>query len=100
MASELVRGTGTAGSVDGDWVQIVGLAPDEWPAYRALRLRALTEEPQAFGESYANAAALPEARWRRRLEEAQEGARRVLLFARRADRLVGMMAAMPYVDGE
>ena len=96
MAGEFAPGTGRAGSVDADGVQIVCLAPDEWAAYRELRLRALSEEPQAFGESYANAVGLPEARWRRRLEEARPGSQRVLLFARRGERLVGMIAAMPY----
>jgi ribosomal protein S18 acetylase RimI-like enzyme len=80
-------------------VEIVRLAPDDWPAYREIRLRALAEDPQAFGESYANAAALPDARWRRRLEEAQAGASRVLIFARRGERLVGVIAAVPYPTG-
>ena len=76
-------------------VEIVRLAPDDWRAYREMRLRALAEEPHAFGESYANAAALPHARWRRRLEEAQPGGRSVLLFARRGARFVGIIAAVP-----
>src|SRR6266545_3805166 len=62
--------------------------PDEWRAYKELRLRALRDEPQAFGEPYQHAAALPDARWRRRLEEAGGPMGGELLFAQRGGQLV------------
>ncbi|HEU5318454.1 MAG TPA: N-acetyltransferase [Chloroflexota bacterium] len=77
-------------------VEIVRLSPNEWEGYRALRLRALQEEPQAFGETYANAAALPEARWRRRLVDAQSEEGWRLFFARLDGQLVGMIGSFPF----
>ena len=39
----------------------------EWPLYRALRLRALRDSPDAFATTYANALSRTEAEWRDRL---------------------------------
>lgn len=39
---------------------------EEWQALREVRLRALAESPDAFGETYAEAAALPDDDWRQR----------------------------------
>jgi GNAT superfamily N-acetyltransferase len=47
-------------------MQVRRLAPDEWPAYRAIRLRALTDSPAAFGATYADEAALSDAEWQER----------------------------------
>ncbi len=74
-------------------MEIVELAPDDWQAYRDLRLRALKEDPAAFSSTYAESAALPEARWRSRLLDAQKGERNWLFFAREGDKLVGMIGA-------
>lgn len=41
--------------------------PDEWPAYRAIRLRALEEAPNAFGSTLAAEAALPPEHWAARI---------------------------------
>jgi ribosomal protein S18 acetylase RimI-like enzyme len=41
--------------------------PSEWPLYRALRLRALRESPDAFSTLHAEAAARPERAWRDRM---------------------------------
>jgi len=43
------------------------LGPDDWPAYRAIRLAMLRDSPDAFRTSYDEAAALVEAGWRQRL---------------------------------
>jgi len=40
------------------------LRPDEWPLWRALRLRALADAPEAFGEALAHAQARPDEGWR------------------------------------
>ena len=74
-------------------MDIVTLPVEEWQAYRALRLRALREEPQAFSSSYATTLASPEETWKGRLEQALHGERAWLLFAREGGRLVGMVGA-------
>jgi ribosomal protein S18 acetylase RimI-like enzyme len=43
------------------------LAPDEWAAYRVLRLRALEESPDAFGSTLAHERDRPDAEWASRL---------------------------------
>lgn len=74
-------------------IEIIQLTPDNWQAYRALRLEALQTEPQAFGSTYASNLQHPESFWRGRLEEAAVGEKGWLLFARRGDQLVGMIGA-------
>lgn len=44
------------------------LTPDDWPLWRSLRLRALSEDPAAFGSRLADWHEASEARWRARLE--------------------------------
>lgn len=46
------------------------LAPGDWQAYRAIRLRALEDAPDAFGATLAEAQAWPEEEWAARLERA------------------------------
>jgi ribosomal protein S18 acetylase RimI-like enzyme len=41
---------------------------DEWRAFRALRLRALANAPDAFGATLADAEAEPDDAWRARIE--------------------------------
>jgi ribosomal protein S18 acetylase RimI-like enzyme len=77
-------------------VEIIELPVEEWQAYRDLRLRALREDPQAFSTAYAKAAENTEAAWKARLEEARQGEKGWLLFARERDKLVGMIGA--YVE--
>ena len=43
------------------------LVPEEWEAYRTLRLRALREDPLAFGSTYESEREFGEDRWRERL---------------------------------
>ncbi len=74
-------------------MDIITLPPKEWQAYKALRLRALLEEPQAFSSLYADALTIPEETWMTRLQEASEAKRNWLLFARENGRLVGMVGA-------
>ncbi len=74
-------------------MEIVQLSPDDWQEYRDLRLRALKEDPEAFSSTYAEAALLPEGRWKSRLLDAQKGERSWLCFARERGKLVGMIGA-------
>ena len=74
-------------------IEIVRLKPDEWQAYRALRLESLQNAPQAFGSSYDTNLARPETFWRERLVEAQTDEQGWLLFARVEGQLVGMVGA-------
>lgn len=43
------------------------LAEDQWQRYRAVRLRALRDTPDAFASTYADEEAFPVKNWRRRL---------------------------------
>ncbi len=74
-------------------IEIVQLQPDEWPAYRKIRLEALRTEPQAFGSSYANNLQHPDTFWQRRLQQALAGEEGWLLFARSQGQLVGLIGA-------
>lgn len=46
------------------------LAPGDWAAYRALRLRSLLDAPDAFGSTWAAEEALPAGHWSGRLSAA------------------------------
>jgi ribosomal protein S18 acetylase RimI-like enzyme len=76
-------------------IEVVRLAPDEWEAYKVLRLESLQDAPQAFGSTYDDNLARSETYWRGRLAEAQIGERGWLLFARVDEQLVGMIGAYP-----
>lgn len=41
-------------------IQIIKLPPERWNEYKTLRLRALQDDPQAFGSSYAKEVAYPD----------------------------------------
>src|SRR5687767_10347889 len=79
-------------------IEIVPLPVEEWEAYRALRLRGLKEDPQAFGASYDESVTFPPERWKMRLRNSGTTGREWLLFAKEGDHLVGMIGA--YVDEE
>jgi ribosomal protein S18 acetylase RimI-like enzyme len=76
-------------------VQIIVLPPSRWAEYRALRLRALQESPQAFGSSHAENVDRPDTFWIGRLRDAESG-RTPLLFAEDDGRLIGLVGA--YVE--
>lgn len=66
------------------------IGPDEWPAYRELRLRALLDSPDAFGSSHALESARPDALWAERLAGAATSGRDLPLFAHDGGTLVGL----------
>jgi ribosomal protein S18 acetylase RimI-like enzyme len=67
------------------------LPPDEWPAYRAFRLRALETDPDAFGETVTHALGMDEAAWRGRLDRSD----RAVIVAEDQTGLLGMAAGGP-----
>jgi GNAT superfamily N-acetyltransferase len=62
-------------------VEIRRIKPDDWALLRDLRLRALLDAPEAFGQTYANAASEPELEWRSNARAASAGDRRAWFFA-------------------
>jgi GNAT superfamily N-acetyltransferase len=50
-------------------IDLQAIGPDDWKAWRELRLAALQEAAFAFGSQYADWAGAPEERWRQRLSE-------------------------------
>jgi len=68
-------------------INIVHLEIEHWQQFRDLRLRALKEEPTAFGQSYEDAVSLSEEDWKKRLTN------RINLFASVNGILVGMVSA-------
>ena len=76
-------------------IEVITLPPDEWAAYRALRLEALRDEPQAFHSTFMETYTKPESFWRGRLEAARDGGNNWLLFARNGKGdLLGMVGAI------
>jgi ribosomal protein S18 acetylase RimI-like enzyme len=71
---------------------------DEVDVYRAFRLRALADAPDAFGDSYALAIARPPDFWRQRVADTSAGVDSVLMVA--ADAATGTWLGMTgcYVD--
>ncbi len=67
-------------------VRVAGWA--DWSLYRAHRLEALLDSPDAFGEIYSEASALVDGRWQERVTNEA----RPLYLAFQEDRLVGTMS--------
>lgn len=74
-------------------VQIVRLASKDWKLYKELRLRALKEEPHAFGSSYEENVIKSDVSWAQGLEEASQEKTQWLVFAKLNNKIVGMIAA-------
>lgn len=61
---------------------VARITPDDWALLRDMRLRALHDAPEAFGQTYEHAAAEPEFEWRSAARAASAGDRRAWFFAR------------------
>jgi ribosomal protein S18 acetylase RimI-like enzyme len=83
-----------------DKVEILALPPDEWRAYRKIRLLALELEARAFGTSLASASEHGETVWRSRLESCGKDRGNRLLFAREGREIVGMVGSFPREGSE
>ena len=70
--------------MDDTRIQIIKLPPERWNEYKALRLRALKDDPQAFGSSYTKEVAYSDDKWRERTNNS-------VLFATDGNNLVGML---------
>jgi ribosomal protein S18 acetylase RimI-like enzyme len=81
-----------------DDVVIRWIRPDEVEVYRAFRLRALADTPEAFGDSYALAIARPPEFWHQRVADTSAGLTSVLVVA--VDAATGTWLGMTgsYID--
>jgi ribosomal protein S18 acetylase RimI-like enzyme len=79
-------------------MNIIKLAPSRYEEYKMLRLRALKEDPQAFGANYEENLAFKSDEWIRRLKNAQEEKTNWLLFAEDDGGLCGMVGA--FIDSK
>lgn len=83
-----------------DDIKIVKIEPSEWQLYKALRLEALKAEPQAYCSTYEEESQAPDSFWQARLEEAKTGDTGWLLFAKKANKLIGTMGAYRKKDDD
>ena len=65
------------------------LKPDEVEVFREVRLRALAESPDAFGETWHQAQAQPDTYWERLTESVTQPQGQVMVLAEHADRVIG-----------
>jgi GNAT superfamily N-acetyltransferase len=68
--------------------------PEDWPAYRDIRLRMLQEAPDAYGSSYAFEAEFDDARWRERVTNPM-----LFLAVDQNEEVVGTATGLPAEDG-
>lgn len=69
------------------------LLPDEWQAYRALRLRALADSPDAYGSTLAAEQELPDETWTARVAKSAVSGIDCALVAEAGGLLVGLLWA-------
>jgi RimJ/RimL family protein N-acetyltransferase len=70
------------------------ITPAQWKLLRELRLAALVDSPDAFGQSYEDAVRQPESDWRQTAEAASRGDRRAWFIGRdEAGQAVGIVQA-------
>ncbi|MEV4318652.1 GNAT family N-acetyltransferase [Actinocrispum sp. NPDC049592] len=67
--------------------------PDDWSAYREIRLAALTDAPQAFASTLDRETALTETEWRQRLQNS------ATFFGYRDGKLLALAVGLPQPDG-
>jgi ribosomal protein S18 acetylase RimI-like enzyme len=70
--------------------EIRGVRAGEWEKFRELRLAALRDAPDAFGESYDEAAARPDAYWRERTAKGARPESRIFVAQARDGAWIGI----------
>lgn len=70
-------------------IRIIGLPENRWKEYRALRLLAIKDSPEAFMDTEEETLAFPEEKWRQRLSSPSG----FMLFAEADEMLVGTISA-------
>ena len=88
--------TSGGGSSTDDAVTVRPLRPDEWAALRDIRLRALTDAPEAFGSTLTEEVGRGDDAWRDWASRADRG----IVVAELAGRLVGLASGGPAPDGD
>lgn len=74
-------------------LEIIQLPKDQWKDYKNLRLKSLTEDPEAFGQTLEDALNLADKKWKQKLAKAAKGKDHWMNFARLNGKLVGMVSA-------
>lgn len=74
------------------------LQPQEWQAYRAIRLRALADAPDAYGSTLAAEQGLPDETWAARVAKSAVSGIDCALVAEQGGHLSGLLWAK--VDGQ
>ncbi|MDQ3098220.1 MAG: GNAT family N-acetyltransferase [bacterium] len=74
-----------------DSVQIVKPAIEEWEGFRDVVLRSLKDSPQAFLNTYEEAASVPEDKWKNRIAGSLRGEVGVTLIAKHNGKIVGLV---------
>ncbi len=83
-----------------DAVLIRPFEPDEWALYRDLRLRALTDSPNAFAKTHAEEKDRTPDEWSRRLMESATSPSWLCLIATLGDKAIGLSFAHCVADTE
>lgn len=82
-----------------DTIEIIMPEPHRWQEYKELRLRALAEQPHAFGKSVDDEQSEPDIYWHNLLWQACAAQNRWILCAQCEGKLVGMAGAVREWDG-
>lgn len=80
-------------------MEIRRLREDEWEAWRELRLRALADDPDAFGSTLERELAYSDALWRERTRLSAVSDRQAMFVAEEGARLGGCAGAFLGEDG-
>jgi len=81
-------------------VEVRRVRPEDWPAWKAIRLEALEDTPIGFLELLADARRKTDAQWQERTVAAAEGDAHGLWLAWDGDRPVGCTGAVRYEPGD
>ncbi|EKD58477.1 MAG: Acetyltransferase [uncultured bacterium] len=76
-------------------MEIYKLNQNDWETYKKLRLEALRESPQAFGDSFVESALLSDNHWKEEFENPKS----IIMVARECQEIFAMAAAYQE-DGE